>query len=241
VSRLRAPDGSFLRRWREGEAALPGQLDDHAYFARACLELFLATFDAVWIERAAEVTAVLRARFRDTSAGGFFESPADAGGVRVRLKEGFDGAEIAGNSIALETLWRLGTLLERDDWRADAQRGFAWFSGRLADGAWAMPWMVAGIERAARPPRSLVVAGSRTDPATRALVAVYESGLRPDDDLLLVDEGNRASLAALAPFAGNLPLRNGRPTAYVCREFACENPVHEPQELATLLDVKLQS
>src|SRR5262249_31258460 len=87
LGHLRAPDGSLRRRGREGEAALPGQLDDHAYFARACLELYLATFDPLWLERAAEVAEVMIARFRDDAAGGFFESPADAGGVRIRLKE----------------------------------------------------------------------------------------------------------------------------------------------------------
>ena len=175
-------------------------------------------------------------RFHDDAAGGFFESPPDADGVRVRLKDGYDGAELAGNSVAAETLWRLGSLLERAEWRAHAQRTFAFFSGRLAEGPVAMPWLISAMERAAEPPKSLVIAGEKSAADTRELVAAFESKFRPDDDLLVVDEASRPRLAGLAPFAAKLPARHGRATAYVCREFACENPVHEPAQLAALLE-----
>src|SRR5262249_16854445 len=139
------------------------------------------------------------------AAGGFFESPPHANGVRVRLKDGYDGAELAGNSIAAETLWRLGTLLEREGWRAIAQRTFAFFSGRLAEGPGAMRWWISAMERAAGPPRSLVIAGEKSAADTRQLIAAVEARFRPFDGLLIVDEAGRPQLARLAPFAAGLP------------------------------------
>ncbi|MFM8559475.1 MAG: thioredoxin domain-containing protein, partial [bacterium] len=138
---LRAADGTLRRRWREGEAAGEGQLDDHAYYAHACLELFVATHEPRWLERAATVTTQLVERFRDPVAGGFFETrladPASSDAALPRLKDGFDGAEGAGNSIAAEVLWRLGALLDRPEWTEQARRSFAYHARRLAPAPWA--------------------------------------------------------------------------------------------------------
>ena len=235
-TRLRAADGSLLRRWRDGDAALAGQLDDHAYFARACAELYAATHEPFWLERAEMVTEVMLQRFWDDTEGALFESPADADGVRVRLKDGFDGAELAGNSVAADNLWRLGTLLERADWCGRAERSFAFHARRLAQAPWAMPRMVAAMERGAGAARHVVIVGERERDDTRALVSVYESGLRPDSDLVVVDEASRARLEKLVPFTATLPMKDARATAYVCLDYACRQPVHEPAELAELLD-----
>ena len=233
---LRAADGSLLRRWRDGESAGAGQLDDHAGFARACLELFSATHDPVWLERAAALATIFVERFADEADGGFFDSPEGPDGVAVRLKDAHDGAELAGNSLAAEVLWRLGTLLERAEWRALATRTFAFHARRLANAAWAMPRMVAMMARAEAPPRHIVIAGDPAAADTRALLAAYESRLRPDEDLVVVHDGTRAALEHLAPFTATLPMRAGRATAYVCLDHLCHSPVHEPHELAALLD-----
>jgi uncharacterized protein YyaL (SSP411 family) len=234
--RLRAADGSLLRRWRDGEAAGAGQLDDHAGFARAALELFFATHDPSWLERATDVTEVMIARFWDATEGGFFDSPADADGVAVRLKDGHDGAEFAGNSLAADVLWRLGSLLERGEWREFCERSFAFHARRLSRTPWAMPHLLASMERAATPPRHVVIAGDPESADTRALLDVHESRLRPDEDLVVVSEGTRARLARLVPFTATLPMQGGRATAYVCLDHQCMSPVHEPHELAALVN-----
>jgi uncharacterized protein YyaL (SSP411 family) len=99
-----------------------------------------------------------------------------------------------------------------------------------------MPRMIAAMERGAVAPHHVVIAGELERDDTRALVAVYESRLRPDEDLVVVVEASRGRLAKLVPFAAELPMRDGRATAYVCLDYACRQPVHEPQELAALLD-----
>ncbi len=233
---LRRADGTLLRRYRDGEAACDGQLDDHAYYAHGCLELFAATHEPLWLERAVQVCEVMLREFWDDADGGLFESPRDAGGVALRLKDGFDGAELAGNSIAAELLWRLGTLLDRAAWRACAQRSFAYHARRLASMPQAMPRMVAAMERSLAAPRHVVIVGPRERSDTRALVAVFTSRLRADDDLLVVDDDTRAALARWVPFAAALPMRDGLATAYVCVDYACRQPVDTPQELAAVLD-----
>ncbi|HEX5632068.1 MAG TPA: hypothetical protein VFX50_02535, partial [Gemmatimonadales bacterium] len=158
-----------------------------------------------------------------------------AGGL-PRLKDAFDGAELAGNSIAAEVLWRLGSLLERPAWSDLAGRAFAFHARRIGSAPWAMPRMVASMERAAAAPQQLVIAGKPGAEDTRALLATFEARLRPDLDLVVVSEGTRGPLAKLAPFAAALPRRDGHATAYLCVDHACRPPVHGPAELAAMLD-----
>jgi uncharacterized protein YyaL (SSP411 family) len=78
--------------------------------------------------------------------------------------------------------------------------------------------------------------GPRERDDTRALIREYESRLRPDGDLVVVSDETRDALARLVAFAARMPMRDGLATAYVCRDYACRLPVHEPAEMAALLE-----
>jgi hypothetical protein len=241
----RAPDGgpdrtgggALLRRWRAGEAAGAGQLSDHAACALGLVDLYQATYDPLWLERAVAVTDAMIGRFRDVEHGGFFESPPGDPSIRVRMKDGFDGAEIAGNSLAACAVQSLGALLGRREWLAEAERAFGYYRRRLSGGAWAMPRMLVAMDLAVSPPRHVVVAGDPERADTRALIREFDRRFLPRDLLLVADGGERSRrLARLAPFAAALTPQGGRAAAYVCVDHACRLPVTEAAEFAALLD-----
>ncbi len=237
---LRGPDGALRRHWSAGAAAGEGQLDDHAYVARGLVGLWASTHDAAWLAKAAELTRAMIARFADPAegGGGFFDSPdadpASPAGVLVRMKDGFDGAELAGNSVAALNLARLDALQPGGEWSVPLARTVDYHARRLAGAPWAMPVMLVAMEAAAHPARHVVIAGEAS-PERDALLAVARRGFRPFDDVVVVDEGSRAALAPLAPFAASLHPRDGRATAYVCVDRACRLPVTEPDALAEQL------
>ncbi len=230
-----APEGALLRRWRLGEAARAGQLDDHAYFARGCLELHAATHEPRWLVRALAVTNAMLERFWDDALGACFESPAGDPHVRVRMKDGFDGAEMAGNSVAAEVLVRLAGFTGDPLLAEKAEATFAYHAQRLAGSAWAMPRMLVAMDLAEHPPRHVVIVGQREAADTRALLAVCKRLSLFTDELLLVDEPSRASWQVVAPFAAQLPMLEGRATAYVCVGRSCRLPVTDPAALADKL------
>jgi uncharacterized protein YyaL (SSP411 family) len=122
LERLRDPaTGELARRWRDGEAGGRGQLDDSAFLARGLLDLYQATFDPAWLEHAAAVCDGMIARFADEEGGAFFESPAGDSSIRIRMKDAFDGAELAGNSIAAQVLLELSALTGREDYERHAR------------------------------------------------------------------------------------------------------------------------
>ncbi|MEO5989737.1 MAG: thioredoxin domain-containing protein [Candidatus Eisenbacteria bacterium] len=226
-----APTGALLRRWRLGEAAGAGQLDDHAYYARGCLELHAATQQPRWLERALSVTNAMLARFWDDVSGGCFESPAGDPHVLVRMKDGFDGAEMAGNSVAAEVLVRLAGFTGDALLTQRAEATFAYHARRLAGNAWVMPRLLVAMDLWVHPPRHVVIVGERDAADTCALLEAYTRNAMVPDALVLVDEASRASLLQVAPFAAHLPRLDGRATAYVCVDRACRLPVTDPAAL----------
>jgi hypothetical protein len=228
---------ALARRWREGEAAGTGQLADYADFALGLVELYQATHDPLWLERAVQVTEAMVERFFDAEHGGFFESPAGDPSIKVRMKDGFDGAEIAGNSVAAYVVQSLGALLGRRDWLENAERTFGYYASRLAGNGVAMPRMLVAMDLAAEPPRHVVVAGEPGAEDTRALVREFDCRFLPRDLLLVVDGGEWSRrLANLVPFAASLSPVGGRATAYVCLDYACRLPVTDAREFAAQLE-----
>src|SRR5664280_2323007 len=51
-----AQSGALMRRWRQGEAAIPAFLDDYALFAQGLLDLYEAQFDLQDLELAVRLT-----------------------------------------------------------------------------------------------------------------------------------------------------------------------------------------
>jgi uncharacterized protein YyaL (SSP411 family) len=234
--RLRDPaSGVLWRRWRDGEAAAAGQLDDHAAMARGMLELYGTTFDPVWLERAALLARVMLERFWDDALGAFRDSPAGDASVRVRMIDGHDGAEPAGNSLAVLVLLRLAALLGDPDWDVRARRALDYHARRMAGSAWAMPYLLVAVALAARPPRHIVIAGEPS-PEREEMLAVVRGRFRPFDEVLVADEATRAALAKVAPFTAALRPIDDAPTAYVCVDRACRLPVTDPAALAAQLD-----
>ena len=237
-----ARTGALSRRWRDGEAKVSGQLDDYAYYALGLVDLYEASLDPAWLARAKTIVEGMTARFWDEQEGAFFESPAGDAHLKVRMKDGFDGAEMAGNSIAALDLQRLGTLLDRRDWLGQARRTFDYYARRLAGGPAAMPQLLVAMDLAQATPRHIVIAGRPDAPDTRALIAEFDGRFLPHDALMLVDGGERQkALATLAPFVAPLASQHGKATAYVCVNYACRLPTTDHAAFAAQLDERVSA
>jgi uncharacterized protein YyaL (SSP411 family) len=74
-----------------------------------------------------------------------------------------------------------------------------------------------------------VIAGDPTDPGAAALRRAVAGPYAPDLVIAVAPPGGMP--AAWPLFEGKLP-RDGAPTAYVCRGYACEAPTADPAEAA---------
>ncbi|MFN0157965.1 MAG: thioredoxin domain-containing protein [Bacteroidota bacterium] len=218
-------DNTLLRRYRDGEAKYEAHLDDYAFLVQGLLDLYEASFDLRWLRAAITLTETQVGIFWDDSAGGFFDTSGKDPSILVRMKEQYDGAEPAGNSIAVMNLLRLSRITGRKEWRTLADRALAFFSGTLTQHPHVMPQMAAALDFAISSPIQIVIAGKATDPHTVELLREVRSHYLPNH-ILIVTNGS-AELGGVAAFASTLKSINGAPTVYICENYSCQLPTSE--------------
>ncbi len=229
---LDSSSGTLLRRYRQGEAAIPGFLDDYALFSQALLDLYEAQFDLRHLQDAIRLTARQIELFQDPAHGGFFSSGAGDATLVIRLKEDYDGAEPSGNSVAVRNLLRLAQITNRPDFQEAAEKTLAAFDSRLQTVPAAVPEMLAACGFLVRQPRQIVLAGEPGALDFPALLRELHSRFLPDCVVLRVDSPeSRAFLSAGIPTIASM----SQPGAYVCRNYTCRLPVSTAAEFAELI------
>ena len=90
--------------------------------------------------------------------------------------------------------------------------------------------------------QEVVIVGSNDDVATMELMRVARSGYNPNRVIAGVggqdaDEPNKTenSGAIDSPLLEDRPQIDGKPTAFVCENYACQLPVTDPEALAAQL------
>src|SRR5664280_3207429 len=200
-----APSGTLLRRYREGDAAIPGFLDDYAMFVQGLLDLYEAQFDRRHLELAVRLTEKQTELFEDPESGAFFSTAAGDHTLVLRVKEDYDGAEPSGNSVALMNLVRLARMTNRAAFAESAERTLAAFASRLALAPVAIPQMLTACEFLLGEPREIILVGRRDSVEMRALLRELHTRLVPSRVLLMIDSTEtRQALAAAIPSVASM-------------------------------------
>jgi uncharacterized protein YyaL (SSP411 family) len=227
---LRRPDGRLGRSWKDGRATGEGVLEDYADLADGLLALYEATFDERWFVAARELADAILEHFVDP-AGGFFDTADDHEDLVTRPKDPQDNATPSGGSMATLVLLRLAALTGDGRYREAADRALATvtsFLGRYPTGF--ANWLSAA-ELAVVGIVELAIVGDPAAADTRALLTAATTGGRAD---LIVAVSPDPSTSIVPLLADRITI-GGRPTAYVCRGFACRLPVTDPDALSAQL------
>ncbi len=230
LEHLRQPGGRLRRSWTDGRATADGVLEDHADMAEGLLALYEATADERWFVEAVSLSEVILDHFSDPS-GGFFDTADDAERLVVRPRDLQDNAVPSGGAVAATVLLRLTALTGEPRYRAAAERAIAMTGPLLARHPTAFAQWLSALELAHAGITEVAIIGEPGDPRTAELVRTASRGYVPF----------RVVAVTAAPAASAVPLLrlrfalHGRPTAFVCRDFSCRQPVHEPEALDALL------
>ena len=227
------PDRRILRRRaRGGAVSIDGYAEDYAYLVWGLLELFQTAGDRAWLDWAVDLQARQDELFWDDDGGGWFATTGEDPSVLLRVQEEYDGAEPAASSVAVENLLTLMHLRDDSAAAARVEKTLGRFGTRLGQAARAVPLMMAALVRYHAPATQIVIVGEPDAPDTRALERVVAARYLPFAVRLRVSPGDeQARLAERLPFVGALRQIDGRPTAYVCSDFTCREPVTDPARL----------
>jgi hypothetical protein len=221
-------DGRLLRRYRDGDAAFDGALDDYAFMAAALVDLYETTFDPSWLREAIKLAEKMVKLFWDDSSGGFMSSSGD---LLVKVKEGYDGPTPSGNSVAALTLLRLAELTGREEFRLKAEGTMKVFGDAMESSPFSHTFMLCALDFWFGS-REIVVAGPAADPAVRQMLAEIRKRFLPDKVLAAADD----KVSEVTSLTQGKTAIGGRPTVYICQNFACKSPITDLGSLKKELD-----
>jgi uncharacterized protein YyaL (SSP411 family) len=227
-------DGRLLRAWREGRKLETAFLSDYANMIEGLLELYEATFEQRWLTHAAKLNQQVLELFWDEQHGGFFFTADDHEQLIARSRDVRDNAVPSGNSVQLMNLLRLSVLLGDSDLRKRAEAQMAAFAGDVTKAPWAAERFLAAVDFAHAQPVEIAVVGDPADQATQALLQVVYQRYLPNRVLMLKNP-KAAESGPDTPLLKNRTMIDDKPTAYVCQNFVCRQPVTSPEELAAQL------
>jgi len=251
-------DGRLLRSFRNGRAHLMAYLDDHAFLIDALLALYEASGLLRWLDEAARLMAIALEFYWDDEQGGFFFTASDHERLIIRSKLASDSAIPSGNSVMVMNLLRLGVLLGRadfgkpdfgkpdfgkEDFRDKAGRTLALYGGNAAQSAFGHERMLAGLDAWHEGFQEIALVGDLQSPLAKQLLRVVHESYIPNKVVALLDPSwpDAAAIAARIPLlAGKQPV-HGQPTAFVCRDYACQSPTSDPATLRQQLGLRSAS
>jgi hypothetical protein len=227
------------RLWRTGKAdaegnfkvaPIPGFLEDYAYYADGLLRLYEATADWRWLDSAKELVDTMVELFADSEGGPFYGTPADGEALIERPRDLMDNATPSGNSVAVEVLLRLAVLTADQDYHRRAASILRQMNPLLAEHPSAFGRLLGAADFYLGPVKELAVIGSIDDPATHALLSAARSRYQPNMVVAVAHPEDMRHMEL--PLLQDRPLVDGKPTAYLCENYACQRPTTDPAELA---------
>ncbi len=235
LDKLSRSDGRLLARYREGEAAHLAYLDDYAFLVWALLELYEASCQPQWLQKALNLNDDLINLFSDVEEAGFFFYGWDGEALISRPKEIYDGAMPSGNSVATLNLIKLARLSGRNDLEEKAREQIQHFAGQVKHMPGAYTFFLCACQFYLAPPMETTVIGDRDAADTRAMIRELNKQYRPFSTNVFKDESEDCEVYRCLASLEDMHSIKGQVTAYLCSDRSCLAPIVSLEELSAQL------
>jgi uncharacterized protein len=226
----------LLHRYRGGDAGIPGNLDDYAFFTWGLVELYEAGFDTRHLDLALRLSGAMLKYF-SAGRGGLRFSPDHGERLIARTVEYYDGAYPSGNSVAFYALSRLARITGDPAWEDAAREILAGALPGLRDQPHGHGMLLAGLMTAQKESCEIVLTGDGEH--VGEMLGALRRHYLPGCVILVKDPAVEGpSLESLAPFTAAMSAPASGAAAYMCRNRACNRPVRTTGELFDLLGIK---
>ena len=225
-------DGRLLHRYRDGEAAILGTLEDYAFFIHGLIDLYEATFKVEYLREAKRLTQDMIKFFWDRKQSGFFFTATDAEKLIVRQKEVYDGAIPSGNSLAALDLIRLAHLTGENQWEKMTEELSQYFASDIVQAPMGYAQLLIALDFVLGPAKEIVIAGDLRDERTLHMINTVYTQFLPNKIVIFRPSSSEEAkeLTPLVPFAeAQIPI-GGQPTGYICENYRCRLPTTDINE-----------
>ncbi|NHJ48091.1 MAG: thioredoxin domain-containing protein [Asgard group archaeon] len=229
----------LLHRYRDGDVAIQGFLDDYSFLVWGLLELYESTFDVEFLKHAIHYNDILLTHFWDENKGGFYFTPDYGEHIITRKKEIYDGAIPSGNSVALLNLLKLSRITMNLDLENNAMDIVKVFSLIIEQSLLANTMSLSGLEFAYGPTFEVVIIGNEESEDTKAMLKALHEIYVPNKVVLYVPiNEDSPEIMNITDFVKHKSSKEGKATAYVCINRFCKFPTTEIDKMLEFLSVK---
>ena len=232
LSTLSRPDGGLYRTYRTGKAHLDAYLEDYAYLAEALIDVYEAGGEERYLREAVRLGERLLHDFPDEKHGGFFTTANDHEVLILRGREGPDGATPSGNAVAAMALARLSFHEDREDFRDAATQAVRAYGQQISRIPRGFAKTIMAAEFLLNGPLELAFIGSPSDAGRDRLLHEAARHFVPHR---IIAHGNPDALESQHPLLKGKGLVEGQAALYVCRNYACQAPLTDPENVAQAL------
>lgn len=229
--RMTTQSGTLLHRYKDGEAAVEGMIDDYAFLIWGLIETYEASYIRDWLKKALELQDVMIERLWDRQGTAFFFAPETSARELPRIKEFNDGAIPSGNSVAFLNLARLSRLTGRVDYE---EKAAALGQTINAHSGQRNTMFLAAATFLVGPAHEIVVVG---DPLSRSTLNMLKNvnAVYCPNKVVLFKSGNDNSLAEIAGYTRLMKTIDSKTTAYICTNFVCKSPLTDVDQVSRIL------
>lgn len=239
LKNLMRGDGRLLHRYREGQAAVPGNVNDYAFLIWGLIELYEATFEVRYLQNALDLSNGLIKHFWDEKEGGLYFTADDSEELLIRWKEVYDGAIPSGNSVAVLNFMRLSRMTGNHEFEEKAMQIEKAFSKNILQSPLSYTQFMTAVDFIIGPSYEIVIAGISQAEDIKVMVKALRGQFLPNKVVLFYPADVKLpEITCLAAFTKDLIGREGKATAYVCQNYACQVPTTDTKEMLQLLNVK---
>ncbi len=232
LTTLSRTDNRLWRTYREGKAHLNACLEDYAYAADSLIDVYEATGQERYLHQAMGFAERLLEDFEDKDHGGFFTTSIDHEHLIIRAKEGADGATPSGNGVAATALARLGFHFNHDDFKTAAANTIRAYGQQIHHVPRGFPKSLMVADFLLRGPLELALVGQPgTQPYDQICTTVHHTFV--PYRILAYRQDDREE--STHPLVKDKTQVNGKPALYICKNFACQAPLTNPDEVASAL------
>jgi len=234
LTKMFRQDGRLMARYRDGETAYPAYVDDFAFLIWGFIELYETTYKPEYLKKALNLNDDLLKLFWDKENGGLFIYGSDSEQLITRPKEVYDGATPSGNSVSAMNFLRLARLTGRHELEERAIKLFRIFGRNLIAIPRGHAFLMSAFLYSQSPAKEVVLVSSQQNAHADGMLEVLNEKYMPFT-LSMFYSDNHSTLKDVVPFIADYKALDGKTTAYVCENFACQAPVTDMEKLREIL------
>lgn len=200
--------------WRNGNRSGKGFIDDYAFYAFALINLYEATLDNRYLDKAVIISKKAMESFFDKDNGGFYLYGNDNEQLIVKPKEVYDSAIPSGNSVMCYNLIKLASLTQNEELEEIVEKQMKFMAGHAEQYPGGFCFYLL----------SVIIHMYRL----KKIVCVLSD--KSDIELIKAENNDNVNVIIFDRPTDKYKLQNAKTTYYVCDNHTCYPPTNNIRE-----------